>query len=274
VEAPGTVVRMSPLISASALVPLLGSVTLLDVRWQLGRTDGHEQFLAGHLPGAAYVDLETELADPPHTGDGGRHPLPSGERFSSLMRAHGVSHGRPVVVYDATAGAAAARAWWLLRYFGHPSVRLLDGGITGWDGPLEVGPVLSVQGDFEGTPGHLPVLDAEGALRVAAEGSLIDARAPERFRGEAEPIDPVAGHVPGAVNVPHAANIADGHFKSVEELAELYPTSGEVAVYCGSGVTAAHDVLALELVGITAALYPGSWSHWVSDPRRPVETGA
>jgi len=264
---------MSPLISANALLPLLGSVTLLDVRWQLGRTDGHEEFLAGHLPGAAYVDLETELADPPHTGAGGRHPLPSAERFSSVMRAHGVSSDRPVVVYDAVEGAAAARAWWLLRYFGHPSVQLLDGGLAAWQGPLEEGPALSRQGDFEGSAGHLPVLDAAGALRVAAEGTLIDARAPERFRGETEPIDPVAGHVPGAVNVPHTANVADGRFKAVKELAAMYPGSGEVGVYCGSGVTAAHDVLALELLGIEAALYPGSWSQWVSDPDRPVAKG-
>jgi thiosulfate/3-mercaptopyruvate sulfurtransferase len=261
---------MSPLITAADLEPLLGSVTLLDVRWQLGRTDGHEQYLAGHLPGAVFVDLETELAGPPHTGSGGRHPLPDAARFSSVMRAHGVSADRPVVVYDAGAGAAAARAWWLLRYFGHPSVQLLDGGLAAWTGALEEGPPLTRQGDFEGTPGHLPVLDADELDKV---DTLIDARAPERYRGETEPIDPVAGHIPGAINVPHAANIADGRFKTPDELAALYPTSGTVGVYCGSGVTAAHDVLALELVGIEAALYPGSYSHWVSDPDRPVETG-
>jgi thiosulfate/3-mercaptopyruvate sulfurtransferase len=264
---------MSPLISSEALVPLLGTLTLLDVRWQLGRTDGHEQYLAGHLPGAAFVDLEAELADPPHTGTGGRHPLPSAERFSSLMRAHGVSSDRPVVVYDATAGLAAARAWWLLRYFGHPAVQLLDGGLSSWHGPLEEGPALSTPGDFEGTPGHMRVLDASEALRVAAQGTLIDARAPERFRGENEPVDPVAGHVPGAINIPTAANLADGRFKPAVELAAIYPSSGEVGVYCGSGVTAAHDVLALELAGVRAALYAGSWSEWVSDPARPVATG-
>ncbi len=264
---------MSPLVSAASLLPLLGSVTLLDVRWKLGRTDGHEKFLAGHLPGAAYVDLPSELADPPHTGTGGRHPLPSTERFSSAMRAHGVSASRPVVVYDAGPGDAAARAWWLLRYFGHPSVAVLDGGLAAWEGPVEEGPVLSAQGDFEGSPGHLRTLDAAGAERVAAEGTLIDARAPERFRGEAEPVDPVAGHIPGAINVPHVANLADGRLKSVRELAELYPSGGEVGVYCGSGVTAALDVLALELLGVEAALYPGSWSHWVSDPDRGVATG-
>lgn len=264
---------MSPLISATDLKAVLGSVTLLDVRWQLGRTDGHEQYVAGHLPGAAYVDLETELADPPHTGTGGRHPLPDPERFSSVMRAHGVSNKRPVVVYDAVSGTSAARAWWLLRYFGHPDVRVLDGGLDAWDGPLEEGPPLSKLGDFEGTPGHLPVLDADEAARVAKAGVLIDVRVPERYRGETEPVDPVAGHVPGAVNVPTAKAMVDGLFKSVAELRALYSMQGEVGVYCGSGVNATHTVLALEVAGVEAALYPGSWSHWVSDPDRPVETG-
>lgn len=262
---------MSALISAADLRPILDSVTLLDVRWQLGRTDGHEQYLSGHIPGAVYVDLETELADPPHTGTGGRHPLPDPERFSSIMRAHGVFGDRPVVVYDAVRGTSAARAWWLLRYHGHPDVRVLDGGLDAWDGPLEEGPPLSQQGDFEGTPGHLPVIDVDDVARVAKEGTLIDVRVPERYRGETEPVDPVAGHVPGAINVPTAEALSERGFKSAEELRQLYPVEGEIAVYCGSGVNATHTVLALEVAGVEAALYPGSWSHWVSDPDRPVE---
>ena len=264
---------MSALISADELLPILGDVTLLDVRWQLGRTDGHEQFFAGHLPGAEFVDMESELCDPPHTGTGGRHPLPDPQRFVSAMRAHGVSNDKPVVVYDAVGGSSAARAWWLLRHYGHQNVKLLDGGISAWDGPLDEGPPLSVQGDFDGTPGLMPVLDADNAARVAKEGVLIDARAPQRFRGETEPVDPVAGHIPGAVNVPHAANLSDGRFKSVKELRELYPVADEVGVYCGSGVTASIEVLALELAGVSAALYVGSWSQWITDPDRPVETG-
>ena len=180
-------------------------------------------------------------------------------------------------------GTAAARAWWLLRHHGHPDVRLLDGGWEWWlrlGGPVESGPVTPPPGDFEPGPGGLPVVDAAGAASLAAEGVLYDARAPERFRGEVEPVDPVAGHVPGAVNVPTARNLADGdragRFRTPEELAEEYHLAlrpgVRVGAYCGSGVTAAHDVLALDLLGVEAALYAGSWSEWVTDPTRPVAT--
>lgn len=275
----------SPLVSAEELLPLLGTVTLLDVRWRLGRSDHHELYLAGHLPGAAFVDLEQDLADPP--GEGGRHPLPDADRFEEAMRRCGVRGDRPVVVYDDTAGAAAARAWWLLRDAGHVDVRLLDGGLSAWraaGGAVEPGEVDAVRGDFTADPGHLEVLDAAEAATLASEGVLVDARAPERFRGEDEPVDPVAGHVPGAVNVPTAANLATGadgvaRFRPADELRVLYAAVGadvdrHVGVYCGSGVTAAHDVLALELAGVRAALYAGSWSEWVRDPSRPVGTGA
>lgn len=260
-----------PLISAPDLVDLLGQVTLLDVRYQMGGPGGPEEFEAGHLPGAAYVDLDTALADVP--GRRGRHPLPEPEVFANAMRAAGVSMERPVVVYDDWAGRAAARAWWLLRHHGHDDVRVLDGGLAGWrsaGGELETGPASAEPGDFEAGPGRLPTLTAEQVLGF--DGVLVDARAPERFRGEVETVDPVAGHIPGAVNVPTGANLrADGTFKSAEEISALYP-EGEIAAYCGSGVTAAHDLLALASAGIEGTLYPGSWSEWVADPSRPVAT--
>jgi len=256
----------------------LEQCTVLDVRWQLGRTDGREQHLAGHVPGAAYVDLETDLADPP--GPRGRHPLPEPERFAEAMRRCGVDDRRPVVVHDDVSGTSAARAWWLLRHHGHADVRLLDGGWSSWvraGGAVEAGPVHPARGDFTARPGGMPVVDAAGAARLAREGVLVDARAPERFRGEVEPIDTVAGHVPGAVNVPTSRNLVTfgdraGRFLAREELAQVYdvPAGTEVGVYCGSGVTAAHDVLALELLGVHAALYAGSWSVWVTDPARAL----
>jgi thiosulfate/3-mercaptopyruvate sulfurtransferase len=273
----------SSLISPEELLESLGTQTLLDVRWQLGRTDGPEHHTAGHIPGAAYVDLPTDLADPP--GRGGRHPLPDPERFAAGMRRCGVSADRPVVVYDATSGQAAARAWWLLRHHGHPDVRLLDGGWQWWlrvGGPVESGPVVPVPGDFHPGPGRMPVVDASGAASLAADGVLYDARAPERYRGDVEPVDPVAGRVPGALNVPTARNLVEegeraGRFRDPAELASVYGDAlrpgTSAAAYCGSGVTAAHDVLALDLLGVSAALYPGSWSEWVTDPSRAVERG-
>jgi thiosulfate/3-mercaptopyruvate sulfurtransferase len=271
---------MSALIAPEELRDDLDRWTVLDVRWQLGRTDGREQHEAGHVPGAAYVDLETDLADSP--GPRGRHPLPDPRRFVEAMRRCGVSDRRPVVVYDDVSGTSAARAWWLLRHHGHPDVRVLDGGWSWWckvGGAVETGVLTPPYGDFTARPGGLPVVDAAGAAELAREGALVDARAPERFRGEVEPVDPVAGHVPGAVNVPTASNLVAegelaGRFKSREQLAVEYRLAlvpgTAVGAYCGSGVTAAHDVLALELVGVTAALYAGSWSEWVTDPSRPV----
>jgi thiosulfate/3-mercaptopyruvate sulfurtransferase len=272
----------NPLISVSELRELLGSVTVLDVRYRTGGPSGLEEYAAGHVPGAAYVDLDADLAAP--AGLGGRHPLPDTTLFETAMRRVGVSADRPVVVYDDWAGHAAARAWWLLRFQGHPDVRVLDGAWTGWlacGGPVETGELstdAAVPGDFSASPGHLPVVGASAVLDVPV---LVDARAAERYRGEVEPIDPVAGHIPGAVNVPTARNIGpDGRFLTASELREVYAEvgatpdageRGEVAAYCGSGVTAAHDVLAMEVAGVRAALYPGSWSEWVADPSRPVE---
>ena len=267
---------MHPLITADELAGRLPDVTVLDVRWQLGRSDGHEAFLAGHVPGAAYVDLPTDLADPP--GDRGRHPLPDPDRFAAAMRRCGVSDDRPVVVYDDWSAMAATRAWWLLRHHGHPTVSVLDGGWSWWrraGGAVETGEPSLPSGGFVARPGRLPVLDADAAARVARIGVLVDARAPERFRGEVEPVDPVAGHIPGAVNVPATANLDDGRFRPVPELAAAYAgvdEGAEVAAYCGSGISATHDLFALQLLGHEAALYPGSWSEWVTDRSRPVET--
>jgi thiosulfate/3-mercaptopyruvate sulfurtransferase len=268
----------SPLISAPELLDRLPEVTVLDVRYRTGGPPGMEEHLTGHVPGAAYVDLDDALAAPP--GEGGRHPLPDPEAFGAAMRRAGVSAGRPVVVYDDWSGQAAARCWWLLQHHGHRDVRVLDGGWRAWrEAGLEVetGEVVAAEGDFEPGPGTMPVVDAEGVPDMPV---LVDARAPERYRGDSELIDPVAGRIPGAVNVPTSTNLAaDGRFRDPAQLRALYEAAGvpldgtEVAVYCGSGVTAAHDVLALELLGVRATLYAGSWSHWVTDPGRPVETG-
>jgi thiosulfate/3-mercaptopyruvate sulfurtransferase len=196
------------------------------------------------------------------------------------MRRAGVTKGRPVVVYDDTSGLAAARAWWLLRHHGHDDVRVLDGGWTAWlqDGhPAESGETVVEPGDFTlSGPGTMPVVEADGVLDVDV---LIDARAAERYAGETEPVDPVAGHIPGAVNVPTTENLDErGRFRPPARLRETYArvgadTATSVAAYCGSGVTAAHDLLALDVAGISAALYPGSWSGWITDPERPVELG-
>jgi thiosulfate/3-mercaptopyruvate sulfurtransferase len=273
-----------PLISAAALGALLERPSdrpaLLDVRWELATGPRRHDYLEGHIPGAAFVDLDTDLAAPP--GAGGRHPLPDAEVFATAMRAAGVWNRRPVVVYDGATSMAAARAWWLLRYFGHSDVAVLDGGLADWIAdhhPLERGSVRPEPGDFVAAPGAMPLLDPDAAAALAARGALIDARAPERFRGEREPIDPVAGHIPGARNRPTDENVDSAErFLDREQLRGAFEALGvgdgaELGAYCGSGVTAAHEVLALELAGYRAALYPGSWSEWITDLTRPVETG-
>ncbi len=271
--------QAQPLISVDELASLVtaGGCTLLDVRYRMGGPPGAEEYARGHIPGAAYVDLDSALAGPP--GDRGRHPLPDVEVFEQAMRAAGVSNDLPVVVYDDWGGRAAARCWWLLRWAGHQDVRVLDGGWPAW---VEAGHDHSDvqkspdEGDFTARPGVLHVLAVDDVLDLAERGVLVDARDPERFRGEVEPVDPVAGHIPGAVNVPTRANLReDGRFRSAEELREVYAMAEgrEAAAYCGSGVTAAHDILAMAVAGIDATLYPGSWSEWVADPARPVATG-
>ncbi len=265
-----------PLISAQEL-RAGPEVTVLDVRWELGGPSGADAYAAGHIPDAVFVDLDSDLSGPP--GPAGRHPLPDAAAFERSMRSAGVTRGRPVVVYDAGNAIAAARAWWVLRYFGHRDVAVLDGGLAAWlaaGGPLTREVPDVEPGDFAARAGGMPLLDAEGAAALARRGALLDARAPERFRGEVEPVDPVAGHIPGARNAPASATLAaDGRYLEPRALRERFASAGvgdgvEVGAYCGSGVSAAQDVLALELAGIRAALYPGSWSEWITDSTREV----
>lgn len=275
---------MNVIITATELASELAqpaAPVLLDIRYQLGGPPGRPEYEAGHVPGAVYVDLDGELAAPP--GPAGRHPLPDLDVFAAAMRAAGVRADRPVVVYDGGQSWAAARAWWLLRWTGHPDVRVLDGGLAAWQasgGALSADQPTPPAGDFTPLPGALPLLTADDAAAVARRGVLLDARAAERYRGEVEPIDPVAGHIPGAVSAPTTENVAEGGtvFRDAAELTRRFAALGatadtEVGVYCGSGVSAAHQVLALAIAGVPAALYVGSWSEWTADPARPVATG-
>jgi thiosulfate/3-mercaptopyruvate sulfurtransferase len=279
---------------------------VLDVRWVLGDPHGHEHYLERRIPGSLYVDLEKDLAAPASPEEG-RHPLPAPEAFQATARGWGLRKGDEVVVLDDNGGLAAARAWWLLRWAGHQDVRLLDGGLGAWvaagyelDGTREPVPVPE-PGDVELGSGHMPTLDIDGAAGFPGHGVLLDARAGERYRGETEPVDPKAGHIPGASSAPTGENLReDGRFKNAQELRARFAalgvdgvggvpgaggaggvdsadgaagSAGAVAVYCGSGVTAAHQVAALALAGVEAALYPGSWSQWSNRPDRAVATG-
>lgn len=257
-------------------------IRVLDVRWRLDRPDGRPEYLEGHIPGAVFVDLNTQLARKGAATDG-RHPLPTVEVLQEAVRSWGINDGDRVVVYDDWQSAAAARAWWLLRYAGLDDVRVLDGGLAEWTAQgneLESGGVTVKPGTATLAYGHLPVLDIDDAAGFPATGVLLDARAPERYRGETEPLDPRAGHIPGAVNAPSSDNVDDrGRFLPADQLRQRFSALGvtdgiPVGAYCGSGITAAHDALALTLAGFEAAVYPGSWSQWSNHPDRPVATGA
>jgi thiosulfate/3-mercaptopyruvate sulfurtransferase len=277
-----TLARTVLVDAATLRAELAGALVLalLDVRWALGDPDGEKHYRDGHLPAAVYVDLETELAAPASAA-GGRHPLPELSDLQRAARGWGLRTGQPVVVYDNSGGLSAARAWWLLRWAGIDDVRILDGGLGAWvaaGGTLEIGDHRSVPGDVSLSAGHLPVLDADAAAALPARGLLVDARAGERYRGELEPIDPKAGHIPGAVSLPTVANLApDGRYLPPAALRERFAAVGAgtrpVGVYCGSGVTAAHEIAALWVAGMSASLYAGSWSAWCADPARPVATG-
>ncbi|HET6509861.1 MAG TPA: sulfurtransferase [Baekduia sp.] len=272
------------LVSAAELAAALEGPeppAVLDVRWALGGPPGHDLYVEGHVPGAAYVDLDTELAAHGAPTDG-RHPLPSVEALQAAARRWGVRAGQAVVAYDGGGNLAAARAWWLLRWAGVEDVRLLDGALPAWvaaGGALEAGEVTPAPGDVVLDGGRLPTLALDDVSAFAASGVLLDARAAERFRGEVEPVDPKAGHIPGARSAPTTENLdADGRFLGAAALRERFTGLGAtgsepVGVYCGSGVTAAHQIAALAIAGIDAALYPGSWSQWSTHDHLPVAVG-
>jgi thiosulfate/3-mercaptopyruvate sulfurtransferase len=253
---------------------------LLDVRWNLGEKpgSGFDRYLQGHLPDARFLDLEAVLTGPSSDPRLGRHPLPDIDQLGAGLGALGIDPGKPIVVYDDPGSFAAGRAWWVLRWAGL-DVRVLDGGIRAW---VDAGNLLETEEPPAAsglplalTPGHLPTLDADGV--AGFDGLLIDVRAPERYRGEVEPIDPSAGHIPTAVNRPVGGYwTAEGTMPDEDRLRELLalPEGQPVAVYCGSGVSATQVVIALASIGVEAALYPPSWSGWSADPSRPVAVGA
>ncbi len=274
---------MTVFVTVAELAAELDSIPprILDVRWTLAEPDGRAAFAVGHISGAVYADLETELSDHTVVG-GGRHPLPTRVALQAAARGWGLDDGEAVVVYDDWSGMAAARAWWLLRHAGLRDVRILSGGLGAWRAAglqLETGDAPAEPGFVTLDWDAMPTLTAVGAAALPSDGVLLDAREGERYRGETEPIDPRAGHIPGAVSAPTTANIGpDGRFLSPERLRDRFAALGvdgnsPVAVYCGSGVTAAHEIAALEAAGISAALFPGSWSQWSSDPSRPVAVG-
>jgi thiosulfate/3-mercaptopyruvate sulfurtransferase len=280
--------RTQVLITVAELADLLRAgdpVTILDVRWRLDQPDGRATYLQGHIPGAVYVSLEDELSDHTITGRG-RHPLPSGRSVEAAARRWGIREGVPTVVYDDWNRAGSARGWWVLTAAGLAAVRILDGGLSAWrsaGGSLVTGPVTPPPGNATARhddlyAGALPTLTAQQA--GAADVTLLDARAPERFRGDVEPVDTVAGHIPGARNLPSSALLAgDGTFQAEGELSRLLSDhgiepDGRVGAYCGSGVTATITLAALTTMGYAPALFPGSWSEWSSDPSRAVARGS
>lgn len=255
---------------------------LLDVRWALGDPHGHGHYQSAHIPGAVYVDLESTLSAEPSAREG-RHPLPTIDRLQEAARQWGINDGDVVVAYDNSGNTSAARLWWLLRWAGLESVHLLDGGLTAWTAAgfeTEGGEEQHCLGEVDLTQGAMPVTELDAVAELARNGVLLDARAGERFRGEVEPLDPKAGHIPGAISAPTTENLApDLRFKTPQDLRERFEALGvrdtvDVAVYCGSGITAAHQIAALEIAGYRAALYPGSWSQWSSRSELPVATGA
>ncbi len=265
-----------PLISPADLARRLESVRVCDVRWYLGEpARGRIEYTRAHVPGAVFVDLDTDLSAPPTEG---RHPLPDPGTFGATLGRLGIDPDTPVVAYDDAGGAIAARLWWMLRAFGHRRIQVLDGGWTGWiraghpvtetvPGPTGVDPYPA--------PDRWPgVVGRDEVVAALGSAALIDARAPERYRGEIEPVDARAGHIPGAVNLPHAGNLdPNGHHLDASSLAARFAdVPPDPIVYCGSGVTACHDLLAMAVAGREdGLLYPGSWSDWAAHDRLPIE---
>lgn len=273
------------LVSASELASELASdapPVVLDIRWVAGVVD-RDGYLAGHVPGAVFLDLDADLAAPP--GVGGRHPLPVASDLQKVWCAAGIDDDSRVVVYDSKESAIAARAWWLLRWSGRADVRVLDGGFAAWSAggyPIETGPgPVPSPGTVIVVAGQMPAVDADQAQEIALNGGvLLDARAEARYRGEVEPLDPIGGHIPGAVNLPLTELLTvDGTFRGASEIEAIFEQalgpddSGEIAASCGSGVTACHLILAGAIIGRPIALYPGSYSGWLALDR-PVAVGA
>jgi thiosulfate/3-mercaptopyruvate sulfurtransferase len=272
-----------PLISVDELRARLEAgdgIRLLDVRYRLEQPDGRADHLAAHLPGAVYVDMDTELATHGDPSEG-RHPVPSREVLQAAARRWGLNPGESVVVYDDYRSVSAARAWWLLTRSGVEDVRVLDGGLAAWKAaglPVGTGEVSPADGSIEldELSGGIATIDEVEAW--PARGVLIDVRAPERYRGETEPYDPVAGHIPGAVNLPAGEYLDGERFATPEAIREALAGAGvaeetPVAAYCGSGLTAAHLALAGAVAGVDVTVFPGSWSQWSNTPGRPVATG-
>ncbi|WP_396641782.1 sulfurtransferase [Microbacterium sp.] len=271
------------LITPDALAALIAAgapVRVLDVRWRLDRPDGRPEYLAGHIPGAVYVSLDDDLAAHGEPTDG-RHPLPDVSALQAAARRWGINDGDTVVVYDDLKSLSAARAWWVLTDAGVEDVRILDGSLRAWTDaglPLDEGDAVPKPGSVSLVAGQLAQVSIDEAAELAASGALLDVRAPERYRGDVEPIDPRAGHIPGSINVPTTGNVdADGRFLGPEALRARFAEAGvddasPVAVSCGSGVTASHAFVALRIAGLAPTLYPGSWSQWSNHPERPVVT--
>ncbi len=274
--------RSDILVTADALSAELAGAhppVVLDVRWTLGQSDGWDAYIAWHIHRAVYVRLDEELIDPDRPASEGARPLPRIERLQGAARDWGVNQDSRVVVYDDNRGLPAARAWWLLRYAGLADVRLLDGGMRAWTGaglPLDTGVSIVEPGDVELRYGALPIIGIAAAAEFPEHGILLDAGQTARYVGD-ETADGATGHIPGAISAPTGGNLDEhGNFLPVEELRERFEAlgvSGDVAVYCGSGIAAVHEAIALTLAGFRPYFYPGGMSEWVNHPERPVETG-
>lgn len=266
------------LISPEALVAD-PSIVVFDCRFSLADADaGRRAYDAGHIPGARFADLERDLSGAP--GDGGRHPLPDRDELAGRLRAWGVDDDTTIACYDDSSGAVAGRFWWLVRWLGHERVSVLDGGLAAWLAAgfgIDTGRVDPAPGSFTARDALTRSCTADDIIQGA--GQLIDARDAARFRGESEPFDAVAGHIPGAVCAPFSDNLENGRFKSPAALRERFDALGldpdtDIVCYCGSGVTATHNILALLVAGFPEpVLYAGSWSGWITDPDRPIARG-